>query len=134
MPTRPEHSPALQRRIVLGCCVALGLTMGVLVGLNSTIIAGVVAATIVIGYGVAVTLLGSHSETAKLLSGGESDERQALIQLKAAAFTGIVLVVVVLGGALVELAQGENGGPFVWLGAAGGATYILASAHLSRRN
>jgi hypothetical protein len=134
MLTRSEHSTSLQRRIVLGCCVILGLAMGVLIGGNSTIVAGVVTAAIVIGYGVAVTLLGSRSETAKLLSGGESDERQALIQLKAAAFTGIVLVVVVLGGALVELAQGENDGPFVWLGAAGGATYVLASAYLSRRN
>ena len=52
----------------------------------------------------------------------------------AAIVTGTVLVALVGAGAIIELARGDNAGPFIWLGALSGVVYIVASFYLSKRN
>ncbi len=54
------------------------------------------------------------------------DERLVGIDLHATAATGIVLVLAVIVGALVELARGRSGTPYTWLGALGGVAYVGA--------
>ena len=45
-----------------------------------------------------------------------------------------MLVVVIIGAWLVEIAQGKDGSPYALLGAVGGVAYILAVALLRWRS
>ena len=49
------------------------------------------------------------------------DERWERIDVHATALAGIVLVLVIIGAWLVEVAQGQDGSPYAQLGAVGGA-------------
>ncbi len=69
--------------------------------------------------------LGGRSETIRLMR-GEHDERGALIDLRATAYTGLVLIVVILGAFLFQVARGRSGDPYAALGALAGATYLIA--------
>ncbi len=73
----------------------------------------------------ALLALGAHNEVVRVLR-GEHDERTALIDLRATAYTGVVLVVAILGAYLVQVARGDSGAPYAALGALAGATYLVA--------
>ena len=75
-----------------------------------------------------------RSETVRGLRGPGRDERWAKIDITATAITGSVLIAVIIGAFLVEVAQGEDGEPWSQLGALGGATYIVAVALLRWRS
>jgi len=120
MSMETERRQSFQRHAVLGTSIVLGLVMGALIGANSSVVSGVVTAAIVIGFGAVVTVLARRSEAAALLSGRDTDERRSMIQLKASAITGTVLVALVGAGAIIELARGDNADPFIWLGALSG--------------
>jgi hypothetical protein len=62
------------------------------------------------------------------------DERWQAIDVAATALAGSVLVAVIIGAWLVELAKGEDGQPYSQLGAVGGVAYVLAVAFLRRRS
>ncbi len=47
---------------------------------------------------------------------------------------GMVLVLVIIGAWLVEIAQGKDGSPYAALGAVGGLAYVLAVAFLRWRS
>lgn len=47
--------------------------------------------------------------------------------------TGLVLITVIIGAWLVEIARGDDGSPFAALGAVGGVAYIVIVAVLRRR-
>ena len=81
----------------------------------------------------AVFLFGRRSETLQGLGGPGRDERWAMIDVHATALTGLVLVAVIIGAWLVEIAQGEDGSPYSALGAVGGLAYIVIVAVLRRR-
>ena len=52
------------------------------------------------------------------------DERFNHIDAQATQIAGIAVIVAVIIGFLVELAQGEDGAPYAMLGAIGGVAYI----------
>jgi hypothetical protein len=62
------------------------------------------------------------------------DERIATIDLKATAFAGSVIIVAILISFVVELAQGQDGAPYSWLGALGGIAYVAAVITLRLRS
>ena len=68
----------------------------------------------------------SRSETIGGLGGPGRDERWAAIDLRATAITGSVLITVVIGAFLYEVANGRDGEPYSQLGAIGGLTYVIA--------
>lgn len=74
----------------------------------------------------AAFLLGGRSETVRGLRGDGRDERFAAIDLRATAATGLVLVLAVIGGFAYELARGQDGMPYTWLGFVGGVAYLGA--------
>ena len=83
----------------------------------------------------AVFALGAHrSDTIGGLGGPRRDERWEGIDLRATAFSGLVLIGIVLGSWLVEIAQGKDGAPYAQLGAIGGLAYVLAVAVLRWRS
>jgi len=48
------------------------------------------------------------------------------IDIHATALAGLVVIVAVIVGFVVELARGHDGNPYGWLGAIGGITYLAA--------
>ena len=77
------------------------------------------------GFGL-LLLLGGRSETVRGMRGDGRDERFALIDLRATAFAGNVVILAVIVGWLVELARGRDGATFGLLGALGGVAYLVA--------
>jgi hypothetical protein len=75
-----------------------------------------------------------RSETIQGLGGPGRDERWALIDLSATAAAGGVLIAVIIGCWLVEIAKGQDGSPYGQLGAVAGIAYILAIAVLRLRS
>jgi hypothetical protein len=75
-----------------------------------------------------------RSETLQGLAGPGRDERWALIDLSATALAGLVLILVVIGAFLYEVAHGRDGSPYGQLGAVAGVAYILAVAVLRARS
>jgi len=69
-----------------------------------------------------------RSETLAGIGGSARDERWAMIDLRATALAGMVLVTVVIGSWLYEVANGRDGEPYAQLGAVGGVAYVLAVA------
>jgi hypothetical protein len=74
----------------------------------------------------AVFLLGGRSETIRGLRGDGRDERFQRIDIHATAFAGIVIITAIIVAFIVELAKGQDGTPYSWLGALGGLAYIAA--------
>jgi hypothetical protein len=74
-----------------------------------------------------VFLAGRRSETVRGLL-DRRDERLSAIDVRAAATSGLVLILVVIGAAVVELARGHSGAPYTWLGAVSGLAYLAAIA------
>lgn len=73
-----------------------------------------------------VVLFGGRSETIRGLRGDGRDERFAMIDLRATAFAGLIVILCVIAGYLAEIARGHDGSPYAQLGAAGGLAYIVA--------
>ena len=89
--------------------------------------AGVYGLVVLAVFGLVLLLLSGRSETIRGLTTGR-DERFAMIDLRATAVAGLVLITAVIVAWLVEIARGHSGNPYGWLGALGGRAYILAVA------
>ena len=82
----------------------------------------------------ALFYFGRRSDTLQGLGGPGRDERWAMIDLQASAAAGLVLISVVIGAWLYEIAAGRDGSPYGALGAVAGLAYILAVVVLRRRS
>jgi hypothetical protein len=78
--------------------------------------------------------IGTKSDTLQGLGGPGRDERWAMIDLRASALAGLVMVLVLVGSWLWEIAHGDDGSPYGQLAAVGGIAYILAVALLRWRS
>jgi hypothetical protein len=56
------------------------------------------------------------------------------MDLVATAIAGMVVISVIIGAFIVELARGHDGNPYGWLGGIGGITYLLAIVVLRVRS
>ncbi|MGW7487189.1 hypothetical protein [Streptomyces sp. NPDC054786] len=102
--------------------------MAVIMAVRGEIAMAVALPVIIIGYGLTVSLSAGHSDVAAQLSGYEEDERRRMVNMRAGAMTGNVLMLALVCGTFYELVRGELGGPFTWLSAVGGITYAASSA------
>ena len=80
---------------------------------------------IMAGFG-AFLLLGGRSETIRGLRGDGRDERFRQIDIHATAIAGLAVISAVIIASLVEFARGHGPGPYGWLAAIGGLTYLAA--------
>jgi uncharacterized YccA/Bax inhibitor family protein len=108
-------------------CVCLGGVVLLAGWLGGQLVSGLIGLAVMACFGLFIALA-SGSETIRGLRGDGRDERFALIDLRATAVTGQVLIVAVIVGWLVEIARGHSGNPYEWLGALGGLAYALAVA------
>ena len=67
------------------------------------------------------------------LRSSSQDERERSIGSEAAIVSYGVLIAVIIGAWLIELARGGDGMPYTWLAAAGGASYSAALGYLNWR-
>jgi Na+/melibiose symporter-like transporter len=81
--------------------------------------------------GILLTL-GRRSETIGLLGGDVPDERGRANSMKALAFTGEVLILVIIAMFIWEVANGRDGNPWAALGAIGGVSFGAATAWYTR--
>ena len=94
---------------------------------------GLYSLALMVGFGLLV-LLGGRSETVRGLRGDGRDERFRLMDLTAMAYAGLVLVFVMIGVWLVELARGHDGSPYGQLLAVGGVAYLATVGYLRIRS
>jgi hypothetical protein len=106
------------------------LTLGVVVSAAIALGGNLTVALINLGLFVAFAALfyfGVGNETIEALAAPGRDERLAMINRRAMAFAGTVVVLGLIGGWVVELANGNDGSPYSEL-FAGGTIAYLASA------
>jgi formate hydrogenlyase subunit 3/multisubunit Na+/H+ antiporter MnhD subunit len=87
--------------------------------------AGFWSLAVMVLFGAAV-LFGGRSETVRGLRGDGRDERFAMLDLQATALAGLALIVAVIVAFIVNVASGQTGEPYEWLGAIAGVAYIAA--------
>ena len=95
---------------------------------------GATSAAVLLVVGAVLYFGGRRSETLAGLGGPGRDERWQHIDVHATALTGVVLICVIIGAWLVEIAKGHDGNPYGQLGAVGGLSYIAAVVFLRRRS
>lgn len=93
---------------------------------------GVTGLALMLATAGAVVLAGRRSETVKGLL-DRQDERIRGIDNDASMFAGMVLVVAVIAGFVIEVARGQDGQPYAVLGAIAGVSYIAALVVLRLR-
>jgi hypothetical protein len=94
---------------------------------------GVFGFAVLAGMGVLFLIGGMRSETLAGLGGPGRDERWAFIDLRATAFSGLVVLLVSIAAWLYEIADGRDGSPYGQLAAIGGIAYIVGVAFLRWR-
>ena len=82
----------------------------------------------------ALLAFGGRFEAVRQARGEGGDERDLMIDNRAMAFAGIVLVVALTGAVLAELVQGDSALPYVPILAVGGGAYVIAWAWLRWRS
>jgi hypothetical protein len=113
-------------------CVALGAAVLTAQWIGGNPRGGLLSLAAMTVFGLAI-LFGGRSETVRGLRGDGRDERFRMIDVHATALTGTVLILVLTGAWLVELARGEDGSPYTELMAVTGITYLAAIAFMRWR-
>jgi hypothetical protein len=86
---------------------------------------GLTGLAVMTAMAVAVLAVRRRSETVQGLL-DRRDERINQIDLWATAVAGIAVIVAVIVAFIVEIARGNDGSPYTWLGALGGVAYVGA--------
>jgi hypothetical protein len=95
---------------------------------------GCVSLAILGAFAAALVLFSGRSGAVEVMRDPGVDERTALLDLRATAFAAVVLILVVLGAFLYEIARGNDGAPYTWLAAVAGISYLAALLVLQRRS
>ena len=91
----------------------------------------------VIGFGVMAGLalvfaVGGRNETIRAMRGDGRDERWALIDVRATAFAGMVIIAILVGASFWQMAHGNSPEPFAPVLCAGAVAYGAAVGWLRR--
>jgi hypothetical protein len=112
--------------------VALGLVMFGAQWIGGHPGGGLASLGIMTAFG-AIVLFGGRSETIRGLRGDGRDERFSQIDIRATAFAGTAVIIAIIVAFVVELARGNSGAPYDWLGAVAGVAYLIALVALRLR-
>src|SRR5262245_26313661 len=112
--------------------VALGVVMLVAMWIGGDPRSGVYSLAILAAFG-GLILLGGRSETIRGLRGDGRDERFRQMDIAATALAGIAVITAIIIAFIVEVARGQDGTPYSWLGAIAGLAYLVAIAILRLR-
>jgi hypothetical protein len=82
----------------------------------------------------ALFYFGARNETIGGLAEPRRDERWAMINQRAMAFAGTVVVLILIAGWVIELANGNDGSPYSEIFAGGTIAYFAAALWLRFRS
>jgi hypothetical protein len=82
----------------------------------------------------AVLVFGRRFEWVRLARGEDEDERQAMINERAMAAAGLVLVIALTAVIVFQVARGEDPSPYTQLASLGGSAYLATLIVLHRRS
>jgi len=130
MPTTPSY---MRSRLFMPLfSLFLGAIVFTAFALGGDMTSALLSLPIFIGL-AALFYFARRSETIQGIGGPGRDERWAMIDLTATAAAGVILILVVIGCWLYEIAKGQDGSPYSQLGAIAGVAYIVAVAILRVR-
>lgn len=112
----------------MGCAVAVSVHGGVFLlafWISGNPGARLVPFGVMVGYG-ALLLIGGRIEVVRVLRGQPTDEMWASFNVRAILFSFFVLVAVMIGAGVYEMARGQDAQPYALLCLVGGASYIGA--------
>jgi hypothetical protein len=133
-PTGPNPTGSSRARDVAGSAKRLSLPLTAVLGGVAYLIAGLVGgqpsfaaigATVMFAVAAALLVARRHSETVEGLM-TRRDERINALDLRATAVTGGVLVAAIIAAFVTEIARGNDGSPYDWLGCLAGVTYLAS--------
>jgi hypothetical protein len=114
--------------------VALGAIVFAVFAIGGDPGEGLFGFAVLAGVGLLVLAGGTRSDTLAGLAGPGRDERWAFIDMRATAFSGLVVLLAILGAWLYEIADGRDGSPYGQLAAIAGVAYIVGVAIGRRRS
>ncbi len=120
--------------LVPGFSVAMGMLFLAVQWASGDLRGGLVSLAIMVGLAAALVALSGRSGLVEVMRNPQADERSAMLDLRATAFAGLVLILVVIGAVFYELARGQSPSPYSQLGAVAGVAYLVALIGLQRRS
>ena len=120
----PERR-SLSRWAVPGLVLGAGVVVGAVLAAQGRSGTALVALAALAGY--AAYLAYRRHEPALPVSDGFGSGTRARAHLRAAATTGDVLTVAVVGALVVQALRGSDVAPYAWLAAVAGVTYLLSA-------
>src|SRR5262245_54649901 len=132
------ESKSMRRQIFRGpwlsiWSLALGLLVSGAMVIGGSVTSGLITLGAFVGF-AAFFYFGRRNETIAGLSSPGRDERWEMINQRALAFAGTVLVVILIGGWVVELAKGNDGSPYSEIFGGGVIAYFIAALWLRSRS
>jgi hypothetical protein len=119
------RKPARLYWVTPAVCAAIGFVYLIGFTIGGHPLDGLAGLGVMLLFGVGLAVAGRRSETVRGLL-DRRDERITGIDLRATAFTAVVLIAAILAGFVVSVARGQSGWPYVLLGAIGGLAYVAA--------
>ena len=113
--------------------LAIGGVMFAAAWIGGSLALGVWCLGVMAAYGALLLLLGGRFDVVRVLAGRPADERYRHADLRATAFAGIVTIVILICGFVLELARGQDGQPYSFLGFVAGVSYVGALLWLHLR-
>lgn len=120
--------------LVPGLSVAMGMLFLGVQWASGDLGGGLVSLAIMVGLAAVLVAFSGRSGLVEVMRNPQADERSAMLDLRATAFSGLVLILVVIGAVIYELARGQNPSPYGQLGAIAGVAYLVALIGLQRRS
>lgn len=119
---------------VPGFAVSLGLVYLAVQWANDDPGGGLVSLAIMVAFAAALVAFSGRSGVAEVMRNPRADERSAMLDLRATAFAGLVIITAVIVAVFYELARGGDSSPYAQLGALAGVAYLVALFVLQRRS
>jgi Na+/melibiose symporter-like transporter len=129
---RISNRKTIERFVTPILGIAFGLLFFVIYAVHDDWTSAVISFVIMAVYSAVLLTLGRRSETIGLLGGDVPDERGRANSMRSLAFTGEVLILVIIAMFIWELANGRDGSPWAALGAIAGVTFGAATVWNTR--
>ena len=112
--------------------LSLGVVVSAAIAIGGNLTVGLINLGIFAAFS-ALFYFGAGNETVDGIAAPGRDERSAMINQRAMAFAGTIVVLALIAGWVVELANGNDGSPYSEVFAGGTIAYLAAALWLSFR-
>ena len=114
----------------------LGLVIGIIYLIGFSVggrpLDGAIALGVMVVFSVIIALVGFRSETVRGLL-DHRDERITAIDLRATAAAALAMIIAILIGFVIQVAEGHDANAYVVIGVVGGLAYVAAVVYFRIR-